>query len=598
MDDVEDLFGPRRCRGTAFMSSPAAGSTPQAEVAPLSYLESSPASPPTRSIAANLAPSLSSLSPSPSPVRHRGQERLHLDASVEQLCAGAGGSGRQLGALSSAALAASALMESVRGASGAGEGAAPGAVHAAHSRADARCILASEVPVRCLQQVSRGAARASFQAWLLWFCQRRRDQSRSVRAASLLARRDRATLVHECFMRWHCSTAEAHAMQVRMMRERLERADAECCALRGQEEGLRAEAQRWRAEAEEAQARTDWAEAELLRRTGHEFSRLRELQTELAHLQSEVALPKAGACNCIQDHHAIVGPACGLALQKPVEHVPTRPSEVVAVAKGGATAAAARGVAASLAAAAARVWLKLCLSAWSSQANAQSLALALVAQCAASEDATCRGQVLAAWRLAVRHGRLRCAAVHLFDTASVRQAAPLVRAVLRRWHAVVADSVGAVTSSLGAVSPLSGQTYCSAMMWSPAEKSALHPVLGAGDGPVTEGIVGTALWPPLERPAGARGSGSNSQRSWAEGLWVRPQQREAPGTHSALQHALQPRVWPAPAPTAVEAAATPATWHINPELSTASPRRRSISPGQGRVIMQCSRARLPLAEDA
>jgi len=334
-------------------------------------------------------------------------------------------------------------------------------------------------------------------------------QAFKAQAAALLERRDRASLLHDCFMRWHSSSAEGHAMQVKVMRERLERADAECCALRGQEEELRTEAQRWRSEAQNARARTDWAEAELLRRSGHEFARLRELQGELAKLQAEAspmlaAHLQAGRCSCSN------GPA---------EASPcTKPTELSRSPTGGARISAARGMANTHAAALTRAWLKLCLSAWCAQASARGLAFALVVQCAAAEDTARCGRALVAWRLAVDRSRLLGAAYQLAEAACTRQATPLVRLVLRRWHTVASEPPDAtVGNSLDACSPLSGQTFCSAVMWSPTEKSML-----------TDAVCSTAA------SASALAGGTTGGSSLEEG-----------GTGAAGgQRATRPTAWP------------------------------------------------------
>ena len=54
-------------------------------------------------------------------------------------------------------------------------------------------------------------------------------------AAALLARRTWVGLAEQCMLRWRTFVAEGLAMQVLVMRERLQRADAECCLLRGEE---------------------------------------------------------------------------------------------------------------------------------------------------------------------------------------------------------------------------------------------------------------------------------------------------------------------------------------------------------------------------
>merc|ERR1719468_99746 len=133
--------------------------------------------------------------------------------------------------------------------------------------------------------------RTAWRAWLLLVSERRPQRRLNLRTADLLSRKDQASLMRECVFAWNAVAAQRQAAHVQALQGRLERADAECCALRSRREGLHAETQRWRAEVEVAQARTDWAEAELLRRSGHEFARLRELQLEFSALQAQVQSP-------------------------------------------------------------------------------------------------------------------------------------------------------------------------------------------------------------------------------------------------------------------------------------------------------------------
>lgn len=543
-----------------------------------------------------------------------GTDRLHIDASVEWPVHASASSKGRMGVLSSAALAAEALMEAARVASSAGAQDARAASRFSHAQVADRCPMDPRIVGQvvgrmcdvaqkdrlraCLAVwtllVDHRAARHApgtngaedhharaprppvrpkaevqlpFQAWLLWLRERRRAKSRNAHAVGILSRRDRAAFLHECFTRWHASAAERHALQVRMMRERLERADAECCSLRSQEETLHSEAQRWRAEAETAQAKTDWAEAELLRRSGHEFARLRDLQVELAKLQAEVALPKASTCTCNPCHTSQVA----LNGERAMLHVPQNRAEplppshtaanLLATRLLPASVVAARGVAMSFAARTTRLWLKLYLSAWCAQASTRGLVLALVVQCAAAEDAAQCLRALATWRFVADRKQILRAAMRLLDTTSIRQAVPLARVAFRRWHSVVGDFVGAMTNSFDAGSPLSRQTYCSAVVWSPAEKALTEAFCstaasGSGTGETTngssieDGAAAVPHWPSANRPQlgqNSVGSGPAAQRPWAEGLWIRPQQREGALLPSA-PNTTQAVIWPPPAP--------------------------------------------------
>lgn len=54
-------------------------------------------------------------------------------------------------------------------------------------------------------------------------------------ATALLSRRRRRGLLEQCLLRWRTFVAEGLAMQVLVVRERLQLVDAECCVLRGEE---------------------------------------------------------------------------------------------------------------------------------------------------------------------------------------------------------------------------------------------------------------------------------------------------------------------------------------------------------------------------
>lgn len=237
-------------------------------------------------------------------------------------------------------------------------------------------------------------ARTPFQAWLAWLCDRRLAGARGAHLVSLLGRRERTTLLLECFLRWQASRADDREVKVRVMRERLERADAECCLLRSQEERSRAEVRHWQAQAESGHARSQRVEAELLRRSDEEFARLRVLEKELSQLQAEAssraatAMPRGGSSRGLADH--------GL-----------KAADLPLAVRQGASAAVARAAAWCTETLTLEALLRLYLLAWSACAAMGRLSLAALEQCTACELATASCQVLSAWRLIVDRGRLR-----------------------------------------------------------------------------------------------------------------------------------------------------------------------------------------------
>jgi len=308
-------------------------------------------------------------------------------------------------------------------------------------------------------------AHTILRAWLAWARPRVHGHRRSSAACSLLARRDMFALLHESLMRWRTFIADALAVQVLVMRERLGRADAECCALRGEDkrlrseaeqlrsqdeqlrgeveqlryqdkllraeaELLRSEAEKLRLEAEGARANCVHAEDELLRRSRHEFAQLREVEAELAQLRLEAAsslVPKAKADAMLtvanadsRTAAATTASVAGMAATSVIE------ANSIAVAP-------LSGLAAAFARALVRDWARVCLAAWHALAGAQELTLELVEQWACTDARLRTLRALAAWRIAVERVRLRAWSLRLADATHAQHADFVTRAVLRSW---------------------------------------------------------------------------------------------------------------------------------------------------------------------
>lgn len=233
-------------------------------------------------------------------------------------------------------------------------------------------------------------------------------------------------------------------------------------------------------------------------------------------------------------------------------------------AKGGHTITAARSLALSFASATTQVWLKLYLSAWCAQASARGLVLSLLAQCAAAGDAVQYSRTFAAWQFALHQSRLLRSTKRLASSNSRAQATvSLARSALVAWNSVVREAReldGAMSASLDAGSPLSGQTYCSAVCWSPAERlqaeaggysthagmnatfAVTTNTMGVGGGDCTDASSRTTAVPELASNCPSRlwscgdrpqldhlltsAAPTSSQRPWAEGLHIRSQHRE------------------------------------------------------------------------
>lgn len=231
----------------------------------------------------------------------------------------------------------------------------------------------------------QGAAitRTPFQAWLAWMCDRRREMGRSDRLADMLERRDRAALLHQCLLKWQNAKSESRAYQIYVMRERLEKADAECCVLRRNQEESAVELQRCREQAQDGKGKAHWAEGELLRRSEQEFSRLRELEAELAQMQAEERATSATVSH--------PGPSSGSEAPRARQ----RTGAAVAVATLCQAAFAGQSL------------LKLCWSFWVADVSARSVMGELLDQCAAAEVACFCKRVFMVWRCVVDMMRTR-----------------------------------------------------------------------------------------------------------------------------------------------------------------------------------------------
>lgn len=317
---------------------------------------------------------------------------------------------------------------------------------------------------------------------------------------------------------------------------------------------LRAEAERWRLEAALAQARSEQAESELLRRSSGEFARLRALEDELMCLQQE-------APGRIASSRAAICPGC-----RSVPSAGSKPGAAEAAATK-AWRRAARGATASLADTMERLWLRLALQAWGTQAHIGHLTRVVLEQSAMADRAACCSRVIFTWRLAVESRHLASEVGRLAGAAAGRQGLALealrLRTALRAWrHAAEGPAepcqgtpqrrkggrVGAGAADADGISPMSAgcemglATYCSAVVLSPLEELSSTPTSELGDAPETSLVA--PPWParpgeragltaPLQElelalPDPSRLGEANRQR-WAEGLWVRPECRDGAG---------------------------------------------------------------------
>jgi len=243
--------------------------------------------------------------------------------------------------------------------------------------------------------------------------------------------------------------------EAQTLRWRLEQAEAECLSLRASEEQLREQASRWRAEAAALADRCSRVEAELARRSGGEFARLRALESELAQLQGEAFAAASApsppavapsmeppwdlgfataAAAAIGAAAAFGVPAVGAASAGAARRGPGRGRRLGDVA--GAVAWCSRTIAVE-------ALLRLYWLAWSMATSGNRLADALLEQCVAAEaDAVCR-QTLLVWRFALASGGLRPAARRRgpLEWALARDCEWLVWAVLQAWHAAVCTLV-------------------------------------------------------------------------------------------------------------------------------------------------------------
>lgn len=454
------------------------------------------------------------------------------------------------------------------------------------------CDGASQDRLRaCLSSWSRVAALRSgraqtpillnipFQAWLARIRARRRSGAAVARLSAMLGRLERAALLGECFLRWRSAKAESKAVQVFIMRERLERADAECCALRGQEASLLEEVRHWRAQSEAALAERDArmsAEAELLRRSGDEFSRLRALEAELADLQAQ-AMP---ATAWSAPPPSVVRPPCVV-----------RPPAKRPLA---ADAALARVEATGR-----QLLLRLCFSEWCSRADLARLGAVVMEQTYTSEAAWHCVRALLGWRCSVDRAKLRAVATRALCSAVQRHLVDVDCCVmLHGWREVVLRRAGDASRS--------------PMLSSRSAPCASAPCVGgcraSSSGPyILRQVAERAPPPRLTPPAALAGAANLAGAPPLDGVAApcarRPSER--------LQVPAQRGVAPAPAATAFPwptvlplaqqrltprrvGAPGPGPPHLDGTASARRPHSQPVSPGaRSRVVVHCGRARLP-----
>eukprot|EP00928_Gymnodinium_smaydae_P035688 TRINITY_DN25071_c0_g1_i1.p1 TRINITY_DN25071_c0_g1~~TRINITY_DN25071_c0_g1_i1.p1 ORF type:complete len:583 (-),score=74.76 TRINITY_DN25071_c0_g1_i1:209-1957(-) len=238
-------------------------------------------------------------------------------------------------------------------------------------------------------------------SWSVFARRRGRERHLAERTAAMLAGHGSMDTLRSCFARWYQASCEGFAVRVQVMRDRLERVDAECCNLRSQEERLRGEVERWRREADDMRAKASTAEKELLRRSGDEFKRLHDVRLQLAQLQKEVATPVA--------------------------------SDYGYVDVGAIAAFVSRRTAA-----AANMQLKLCIVTWRARARERGIPKCLVAESCLSTASAHRGRAFLAWLLAVGRGRSRASLARFLCGRRPSQWRSLLRAALRAWWRVPA----------------------------------------------------------------------------------------------------------------------------------------------------------------
>jgi hypothetical protein len=251
-------------------------------------------------------------------------------------------------------------------------------------------------------------------------------------AAALLIRSGRQSVTEQCFLLWRTFVAEALAMQVIVMRERLQRADAECCVLRGEDERLRAEVERCKAIAGEAEFKSASAEGELRRRSQQEFAQFREVQVELAKLRAK------SVASTVPAFHIDPVSAAAYSLGSAAVTAATEPHTIATVAGG---------MAASFTTAATRTWIRLYLLAWRSETSTQELVLAVASQSASAEACVLASRILALWRLHIRRGRYYFATLRLAELLQTQYLFSLLHAVLRSWHAHI-DRISCLVTPL------------------------------------------------------------------------------------------------------------------------------------------------------
>jgi hypothetical protein len=323
-------------------------------------------------------------------------------------------------------------------------------------------------------------------------------------AVSLLERAGWKSLAQQCILSWRNFVAEGLAMQVILMRERLQRADSECCVLRGEDERLRAEAERCKALLGEAELRSATAEQELYKRSREEFSQLREMQIELAKLRSKSVASTAPTFN--------LDPICATTY--------LIGSAVVASAKTPqAIATVTGGMVASFTMSSVRAWMKLYLLSWRSLAANQELVLALAAQASAVDACLCASRIFSMWRWNVPRARAHQAKLRIGEIMQKQYVFSLAHAILRAWHSNI-DRISCLVTPLSlrdsiAVSPSPTMLDSTAQYYSAVAKGTSTP-FGERNRAQDAKVVPVQLWPSASPAQSVGASGLSSSLVKAE----------------------------------------------------------------------------------
>lgn len=306
-------------------------------------------------------------------------------------------------------------------------------------------------------------------AWFAHARERSRELRCSSRMAGMLERRDCVALLHQCLLKWQSAKAESRAIQVFVMRERLEKADAECCVLRRSQEEAHKELQHCQAQVDDGKSRLQWAEGELVRRSEQEFARLRELEAELAQLQAEGRTASADT----RGHS----------------------SGSDAIHRSGVSRGAALGVTAAHLRASASLLVQLCWSSWAACISMLQVTAELLDQCAVADVVAQCSHAILVWRFAVYRVRARRASGGLLAKLSDRRAGRPASLLLHAWRAVACGAADEHGTALNG--DLASEVAGSSSLPLPPMATLQSPLVeGSGSGRLTPPL------PPRRDPVG------------------------------------------------------------------------------------------------